>query len=165
MKHGFALQVGLAERSQAIYDGRDRRIRNGNQNHGSGKNAWRQVTGAATATNGANSAARGGLAPRNHGVNLPTLLAQAAAQRSTNSPRADNGNCRFPHYARIPCGTFQHQFMRLPGLIFFGIIAFFWIAYGLRTALGALTLPWLKDCAPAEDSECPRVTLAVCGAR
>jgi glycosyltransferase involved in cell wall biosynthesis len=49
--------------------------------------------------------------------------------------------------------------MRLLGLIFFGIIAFFWIAYGLRTALGALTLPWLKDCAPAEDSQCPRVTL------
>src|ERR1700752_4631226 len=49
--------------------------------------------------------------------------------------------------------------MHLLGLIFFGMVAFFWIAYGLRTALGALTLPWLKDYAPAEDSECPRVTV------
>ena len=49
--------------------------------------------------------------------------------------------------------------MHVLGLIFFGIVAFFWIAYGLRTALGALTLPWLKDYAPAEDSECPRVNL------
>jgi len=49
--------------------------------------------------------------------------------------------------------------MHLLGLIFFGIVAVFWIAYGLRTALGALTLPWLKDYAPAEDSECPRVNL------
>ncbi len=49
--------------------------------------------------------------------------------------------------------------MHLLALIFFGIVAVFWIAYGLRTALGALTLPWLKDYAPAEDSECPRVNL------
>jgi glycosyltransferase involved in cell wall biosynthesis len=56
-------------------------------------------------------------------------------------------------------GTFQHQFMRITGLVFFGIIAFFWIAHGLRVALGALTLPWLKDFAAAGDGECPRVTL------
>ncbi len=49
--------------------------------------------------------------------------------------------------------------MHLLELFFFGIVAIFWIAYGLRTALGALTLPWLKDYAPAEDGECPRVTL------
>src|SRR5260370_32023619 len=49
--------------------------------------------------------------------------------------------------------------MHLLGPIFFGIIAIFWIAYGSRTALGALTLPWLKDFAPAEDNDCPRVTL------
>jgi glycosyltransferase involved in cell wall biosynthesis len=49
--------------------------------------------------------------------------------------------------------------MHLLGLIFFAIVAFFWIAYGLPTAQGALTLPWLKDYAPAEDSECPWVTL------
>ena len=56
-------------------------------------------------------------------------------------------------------GTFQHQFMRITGLVFFGIIAFFWIAHGLRVALGALTLPWLKDFTAAGDGECPRVTL------
>jgi glycosyltransferase involved in cell wall biosynthesis len=49
--------------------------------------------------------------------------------------------------------------MHLLELFFFGIVAIFWIAYGLRTALGALTLPWLKDYAPAEDGECPRVTV------
>ena len=49
--------------------------------------------------------------------------------------------------------------MHLLGLFFFAIVAIFWIAYGLRTALGALTLPWLKDCAPAEDGDCPTVTL------
>ena len=49
--------------------------------------------------------------------------------------------------------------MHLLGLFFFGSIAIFWIAYGLRTALGALTLPWLKDFAPAKDGDCPRVTL------
>jgi Glycosyl transferase family 2 len=49
--------------------------------------------------------------------------------------------------------------MHLLGLIVFGIIAIFWIVYGLRTALGALTLPWLKDFAPAEDNDCPQVTL------
>jgi glycosyltransferase involved in cell wall biosynthesis len=56
-------------------------------------------------------------------------------------------------------GTFQHQFMRITGLVFFGIIAFFWIAHGLRVALGALTLPWLKDFAAARDGDCTRVTL------
>ena len=49
--------------------------------------------------------------------------------------------------------------MHLLGLIFFAIIAFFWIAYGLRAALGALTLPWLKDYAPAKDGDCPSVTV------
>src|SRR6266853_4859546 len=49
--------------------------------------------------------------------------------------------------------------MHLLELFFFGIVAIFWIAYGLRTALGALSLPWLKDYAPAEDGDCPRVTL------
>jgi glycosyltransferase involved in cell wall biosynthesis len=49
--------------------------------------------------------------------------------------------------------------MRLLELVFFAMIAVFWIAYGLRTALGTLALPWLKDYAAAEDGDCPRVTL------
>jgi hypothetical protein len=49
--------------------------------------------------------------------------------------------------------------MRLLELVFFAMIAIFWIGYGLRRALGALALPWLKDFAAAEDDECPRLTL------
>jgi len=49
--------------------------------------------------------------------------------------------------------------MRIIGLLFFGIIAIFWIAHGLRVALGALTLPWLKDFGAAEDGDCPPVTI------
>jgi glycosyltransferase involved in cell wall biosynthesis len=56
-------------------------------------------------------------------------------------------------------GTFQHQFMWIIGLLFFGIIAIFWIAHGLQVALGALTLPWLKDFDAAEDGDCPPVTI------
>jgi glycosyltransferase involved in cell wall biosynthesis len=56
-------------------------------------------------------------------------------------------------------GTFQHQFMWIIGLLFFGIIAIFWIAHGLQVALGALTLPWLKDFEAAEDGDCPLVTI------
>ncbi len=41
----------------------------------------------------------------------------------------------------------------------FGLIAFFWATYGLKVAYGAARLPWLKDYAPAEDAECPRVSL------
>ena len=49
--------------------------------------------------------------------------------------------------------------MHLFGLIFFGFIALFWTFYGLRIALGATRLPWLKKYAPAEDAACPRVSL------
>jgi len=49
--------------------------------------------------------------------------------------------------------------MRIIGLLFFGIIAIFWIAHGLRVAFGALTLPWLKDFDVAEDGNCPPVTI------
>jgi hypothetical protein len=41
----------------------------------------------------------------------------------------------------------------------FGLIAFFWVFHGLRVAYGALRLPWIKDFAPAGDSECPRIAL------
>jgi glycosyltransferase involved in cell wall biosynthesis len=49
--------------------------------------------------------------------------------------------------------------MHLLALIFSTIIAFFWIAYGLRLALGALQLPWLKDYPAAAGGDCPRVSL------
>lgn len=41
----------------------------------------------------------------------------------------------------------------------FGSIALFWTAYGLRVALGAMQLPWLRDYASAEDADCPSVSL------
>ena len=49
--------------------------------------------------------------------------------------------------------------MHLFGLIFFGMIALFWIGYGLRVALRAMRLPWLKDHAPAAEADCPAVSL------
>jgi len=39
------------------------------------------------------------------------------------------------------------------------MIALFWIAHGLRMAVGARTLWWLKTFPPATDAECPRVSL------
>jgi hypothetical protein len=47
----------------------------------------------------------------------------------------------------------------ITGLILFGLIAFFWIFYGLRVAYGAMRLPWLKDFPPDGDRECPRISL------
>ena len=41
----------------------------------------------------------------------------------------------------------------------FGLVAFFWIFHGLRVAYGALRLPRIKDCTPAEDTDCPRISL------
>lgn len=49
--------------------------------------------------------------------------------------------------------------MHFFGLLLFGSIAFFWIFHGLRVAYGAVRLPWLKDCVPATDSHCPRISL------
>jgi glycosyltransferase involved in cell wall biosynthesis len=49
--------------------------------------------------------------------------------------------------------------MHVLAVLLSGVIAFFWIFHGLRVAGGLLRLPWLKDFAPAEDSECPRVSL------
>ena len=54
---------------------------------------------------------------------------------------------------------FEHQFMHLFGLIFFGSVAFFWVAHGLRIALGAMQLPWLRDSIPAADRDCPTISL------
>jgi glycosyltransferase involved in cell wall biosynthesis len=41
----------------------------------------------------------------------------------------------------------------------FGVIALFWLTYGLRVAYGAMRLPWLKDFAPARDEDCPRISM------
>jgi cellulose synthase/poly-beta-1,6-N-acetylglucosamine synthase-like glycosyltransferase len=43
--------------------------------------------------------------------------------------------------------------------LFFGLITVFWLTYGIRSAYGALRLPWLKDFPPAEDNACPRISL------
>src|SRR5271154_1121317 len=49
--------------------------------------------------------------------------------------------------------------MHLFGIFFFGLIALFWITYGLKGAYGASRLPWLKDFAACADSDCPRISL------
>jgi glycosyltransferase involved in cell wall biosynthesis len=41
----------------------------------------------------------------------------------------------------------------------FGLIAFFWITYGLKVAYGAVRLPWLKDFAPGADANCPSMSV------
>jgi len=57
--------------------------------------------------------------------------------------------------APIPAAKIEH----VAGVWLFGLIAFFWIFHGLRVAYGALRLPRIKDCAPAKDAECPRISL------
>src|SRR6266852_4346644 len=49
--------------------------------------------------------------------------------------------------------------MHLSGLVLFGLIAFFWVCYGLHVAYGAVRLPWIKEFAPAPESDCPSVSL------
>ena len=49
--------------------------------------------------------------------------------------------------------------MHFLGIVFFGLIALFWLTYGLQTVYGAATLPRLKSFAPAADADCPRVSL------
>jgi glycosyltransferase involved in cell wall biosynthesis len=49
--------------------------------------------------------------------------------------------------------------MHALGLAVFGVITFFWVFHGIRVAYGALHLPWIKDFAPAEDVDCPRISL------
>jgi glycosyltransferase involved in cell wall biosynthesis len=49
--------------------------------------------------------------------------------------------------------------MHLFWLVLFGLIALFWMTYGLKVAYGALRLPWLNDCAPAGDADCPRISV------
>jgi glycosyltransferase involved in cell wall biosynthesis len=49
--------------------------------------------------------------------------------------------------------------MHLPVLLLFGFIVFFWVFHGLRVAWGLLLLPWIKDFSPAQDADCPRISL------
>lgn len=49
--------------------------------------------------------------------------------------------------------------MHVFGLVVFGVIACFWVFHGLRVAYGVLHLPWVKDFPPAEDEDCPRISL------
>lgn len=49
--------------------------------------------------------------------------------------------------------------MHIFAIFSFGLIAFFWLTHGLRVALGAIRLPWLKNFAPAPDAACPRISL------
>src|SRR5438477_1029432 len=58
---------------------------------------------------------------------------------------------------RVDCC--EHHFMHLFGLSFFGLLAIFWVVHGLRIALGAMQIPWLRDYSAAIDAECPRVSL------
>jgi len=49
--------------------------------------------------------------------------------------------------------------MHFFGIVLFGLIALFWLTYGLRIAYGAIRLPWVKDFPPAPEIECPRVSI------
>jgi glycosyltransferase involved in cell wall biosynthesis len=49
--------------------------------------------------------------------------------------------------------------MHIVGIIFFGLIALFWLTYGLKTAYGSSQLPWLKSFEPAQNPDCPRISL------
>jgi glycosyltransferase involved in cell wall biosynthesis len=44
-------------------------------------------------------------------------------------------------------------------LILFALIAFFWLAHGLRVLIGALQLPRVKNFAPATDEHCPKISI------
>jgi glycosyltransferase involved in cell wall biosynthesis len=43
--------------------------------------------------------------------------------------------------------------------LLFGLVAFFWITYGLKVAYGAVRLPWLRDYALAADTDCPKMSI------
>ena len=45
------------------------------------------------------------------------------------------------------------------GLVVFFFVAAFWVLQGLRNAFGATKLPWVKNFKPAEDAECPSISL------
>src|SRR5579883_2738640 len=49
--------------------------------------------------------------------------------------------------------------MHLLWVTLFGALACFWVVHGLRVALGAARLPWLRDFSPAEDANCPALSI------
>jgi len=49
--------------------------------------------------------------------------------------------------------------MHFVRIALFGVIAVFWLTYGLRVAYGAIRLPWVRDFPPARDAECPRISV------
>jgi len=49
--------------------------------------------------------------------------------------------------------------MHLFWTLLFGLIAFFWMSYGLKIAYGAARLPWVERYEPAADQNCPRISL------
>lgn len=66
----------------------------------------------------------------------------------------------FGIHARITRGWVTTPIgMHLTGIFFFGLIALFWLTYGLKVAYGAARLPWLKSYAPAADADCPKISL------
>jgi hypothetical protein len=49
--------------------------------------------------------------------------------------------------------------MHVFGIFTFGMIALFWLTCGLKAALGAVRLPWLRGFAPAKNEECPTISI------
>jgi glycosyltransferase involved in cell wall biosynthesis len=49
--------------------------------------------------------------------------------------------------------------MHLFWTLLFGLIALFWMSYGLKIAYGAARLPWVAKYTPAADRNCPRISL------
>ena len=49
--------------------------------------------------------------------------------------------------------------MHFAGLLLFSLVTLFWVLHGLRVARGAMRLPHLGDCRPAQDEDCPLVSL------
>jgi glycosyltransferase involved in cell wall biosynthesis len=49
--------------------------------------------------------------------------------------------------------------MHFLAILTFGIVAFFWVTYGLKVAYGAVRLPWLRDYPPAMDDDCPAISV------
>jgi glycosyltransferase involved in cell wall biosynthesis len=45
------------------------------------------------------------------------------------------------------------------GIVFFFLIAAFWLFHGLRSAYGATKLPWIRDFVRAADAACPSISL------
>src|SRR5271165_4559998 len=45
------------------------------------------------------------------------------------------------------------------GIVFFSLVAAFWVFHGFRAVYGATKLPWVKDFAPGEDEICPSISL------